>query len=518
MHYLFYILMLLVAGILVAFVVSIMRQRSYRIALQNKKKPLVMIVIDSLMDQSLQTAIQRNRAPALAFLQKKGTYIPQLVSCFPTMSVCIDTTLLTGTLPREHKIYGLCYYHQQQRRLINLGTGAVESIYFGLRRVLTDSLLNLNQKLISKKVTTIHEAVDVPTASINAFIYRGKQEHQLKVPRLITFFTGISRYIRTRGPSLFSFGSLLKIDAHSRYDQPWLRYGENDRFSTDELLALCEQNQLPPFTIVYFPSNDDHVHQKGVEVTKGIEKADRELQRIFNSFASWDKAVEQVTWAILGDSGQTNTLSNHKEAFLDMKEILPFRIMTTKQVQPQKEDQIVLSVNERMCYLNLLDSELTYEQVIYPLHKKPYFDIIAWWEGETCHVVSSLASGQLSFSVDGPYQDHYGQSWNIVGEYKLLDLKVANKSVQYGDYPDVLNRLMGVYEKDSRKIVVTCVPGYEMVFESSPKHKGASHGSMHYMDSCVPLIIAGTKNKPQYERIVDLKHWILKEMKHPVIR
>lgn len=509
--WLFFVLALLLISILIwAFWP---RRSEPLIQIEKPYRPIVMIVVDSLIDEPLQEAIRLGKAPLFAYLQKKGYYEPHLVSCFPTMSVCIDTTLLTGKLPKEHKIYGLTYFHTVKQRLINLGTGARESLHFGLHRVLSDGLCKLNQELISSNVKTIHEESPVPTGSLNAMIYRGKHPYLLTVPTLLRWAARLPEKIFTLGPRLFSLGALRKLSPHSRHDQPWFRYGENDRFAIDELIDIAAKNELPPFTILYMPDNDDQLHKKGRHTLKGIIQANQELERLFNAFPSWNKAIEQVSWIILGDSGQTDLLANQDEAYLNLKQMLPLRIMSTTQEKPNEQDQVVLCVNERMSTLYLLDPELTYQQVVLLLKEHPYFDVIAWWEGDECHVASSQKEGLLSFAPDGEYYDEYQQSWQLTGDPSLLDLHLEGQRIEYGQYPDALNRLMGNYEPKTRKIIFTCLPGYEMIYEASPTHKGAAHGSLHQLDTYVPLLVTGLSSRPAHLRIQDLKDWILNELK-----
>lgn len=509
--WLFFVLALLLIFVL-AWVLWPRRSQP-SIQIEKPYRPIVMIVVDSLVDEPLQEAIQMGKAPLFAYLQKKGYYEPHLISCFPTMSVSIDTTLLTGTLPREHKIYGLTYFHSVKQRLINLGTGALESLHFGLHQVLSDGLCKLNQELISSNVKTIHEEAPVATGSLNAMIYRGDHPYLLTIPQLLRRIARLPEKVLTRGPKLFSLGALRKLNPYSRHAQPWFRYGENDRFVIDEFMAIATKNELPPFTILYMPDNDDQLHQKGRQTVKGIIQANQELERVFNAFPSWEEAIRQVSWIVLGDSGQTNLLANRKEAYLDLKQMIPLRIMPTKQQKPTPQDQAVLCVNERMSILYLLDPELTYQQVVLMLKEHPYFDVIAWWEGEECHVASSQKEGLLSFAPSGEYHDEYQQSWQLTGDPSLLDLRLKGQRIEYGQYPDALNRLMGNYEAKARKIIFTCLPGYEMIFEASPTHKGAAHGSLHQLDTYVPLIVTGLSSRPAHPRIQDLKAWILEELK-----
>jgi predicted AlkP superfamily pyrophosphatase or phosphodiesterase len=44
-------------------------------------------------------------------------------------------------------------------------------------------------------------------------------------------------------------------------------------------------NILPDFTIVYFPDLDKSVHKNGPTDIKGIEKVDRQLQKMLNTYS-----------------------------------------------------------------------------------------------------------------------------------------------------------------------------------------------------------------------------------------
>jgi hypothetical protein len=59
--------------------------KSHITANQNAK-PVIFILIDSLMGKPLQDAIQEGRVPAMQYLLKKGQYFPQVVSSFSRCS------------------------------------------------------------------------------------------------------------------------------------------------------------------------------------------------------------------------------------------------------------------------------------------------------------------------------------------------------------------------------------------------------------------------------------------------
>ncbi|MFK4998286.1 alkaline phosphatase family protein [Bacillus sp. N9] len=84
-------------------------------------KPVILLNIDSLMPEPLEIAVQTGRAPALKFLMENGSYIPNMVSSFPTMSVTIDSSLLTGTYADKHHIPGLNWFDDSKKKSLTTG-------------------------------------------------------------------------------------------------------------------------------------------------------------------------------------------------------------------------------------------------------------------------------------------------------------------------------------------------------------------------------------------------------------
>ncbi|WP_231478680.1 alkaline phosphatase family protein [Virgibacillus halodenitrificans] len=77
---------------------------------KSSNKPVILLNIDSLMPQPLEIAVQTDQTPALKFLMENGMYFSNMVNSFPTMSVTIDSSLLTGTYPDKHQIPGLHWF------------------------------------------------------------------------------------------------------------------------------------------------------------------------------------------------------------------------------------------------------------------------------------------------------------------------------------------------------------------------------------------------------------------------
>jgi hypothetical protein len=189
--------------------------------------------------------------------------------------------------------------------------------------------------------------------------------------------------------------------------------------------------------------------------------------------------------------------------------------MPIGQKTPQSKDQIVLCINERMAYVYIHDENLSTTEVVQQLKQESSLDIIAWREKDGfIHVVSGQNEGHLKFRSQGEFLDEYGETWELIGDLSMLDLTVdEQKQIQFGVYPDALFRLAGVMDTADSVIVLTVQTGYEMVGQSTPKHKGASHGSLHQLDSLVPMIVAGTDSAPKHLRLIHLKDWVLELIK-----
>lgn len=480
-------------------------------------KQVILLIMDSLMDKPLQETIRKGNAPAFDFLMKNGRYSPSLVSSFPTMSVTIDSTLLTGTYPNRHRVPGLVWYDAKKQKIINYGTGVGEILKLGPIRVMNDSLMELNNTHLNPQIKTIHDQIaerGKTSASLNAFIYRGPIKHTLKLPNAVASMTPLPKEMQTHGPKWLSYGVLSQISPlNSTNTYLWNSYGFNDKFTAEELKYLIRERKLPDVTVAYFLNNDRTVHREGPDTTKGIEKSDKLLQDILNTFGSWENALKETTWIVLGDSGQTFIEQGRNNAVVDLRKLLgSYRVAKLNQpVSP--EDQVVLGVNERMAYIYSLAPELPLLELAGALRKDKRIDLIAWKENGGIRVMSGQNDRQLFYRPGGKYRDPYDQTWTLQGDPRLLDLKVNPKgsNIEYRNFPDGLQRLYSsLHSHPGNFIVSTAKPDSEFVGESSPTHLGGGgHGSLHHQDSLVPLITAGTSSKPKYLRIVDLKDWIL---------
>lgn len=316
--------------------------------------------------------------------------------------------------------------------------------------------------------------------------------------------------IEVDAPTLLSLGSLSQYNPdNDRHKFIWNRMGVNNQFTVNELRYLIKQNKLPAFTLAYLPDADRLIHKNGPNDLKGIEKADQALQELLNSYPSWEEAIEKVTWIVHGDSGQSLVKENKNEALIDLNE----RLKGYSFWEGKNENaQLAIAINERSAYIYVNDEKLERSEIIQLLKEDERIGFIAWKEGETNYVISTESDEEFTFSPKGTTIDEYNQTWQVEGDLSILDLAIDDEGIlTYNDYPDALARLHGaLHSQEGNVILVDAEPSYEFVEEHSKDHAGGgAHGSLHKVDSLVPLIVVGTDEALEYPRLVDLKKWIL---------
>ncbi|WP_156291493.1 alkaline phosphatase family protein [Oceanobacillus salinisoli] len=515
---------LLITLITLAIVLSVLVWFSFKtpeakidhLNIDANSKPVILLLVDSLMDKPLKKAMEEDRAPALSFLKNNGNYIPDVVSSYPTMSVTIDSSLLTGTYADQHQIPALAWYKEEEQRLINYGSSASEIYKLGVKQVLNDSIQHLNKDHLNKDVSTIFEDLDdkqKQSAAINVLVYRGNQDHKLHIPRIASTFDILPKNTDVKGPNLLSMGVLSQFSPeNNKNNNVWQGLGINDAFSVNEINYLIENDMLPSFTFAYLPDLDKHVHEKGQDDLQGIEELDNRIAKILDAYPTWGEALEKMTILVYGDSGQAPIKENETEAQIDLT-MLSDHYRIPKLGNPiEANDELMLGVNSRMSYIYLLEESLPISKMTEQLLPDDRIGFLAWKDEKGNHVLSGEIDKTLTFRPEGKFLDPYGKSWSIDGDPSALDISVNEENrIKYGDYPDALARLYGaLHSHEGRFLIVDAKPGYEFIGEGTPTHAGgAGHGSLNKEDSTTPLIIAGTESKPPHNRVIDFKEWIL---------
>jgi len=506
-------LLLSLGGLIWALPLSPRKELHKIAAIHPPKKPVIMINTDSLMSGPLMDVVSAGKAPALKFLMDNGYFIPDMISSYPTMSMTIDSTILTGTYADQHHLPGLIWFNKDANEVVSYGSGMREIWDNGIKDVIQNGIIELNGRHLSKEVTTIHEDLEnrgLQSASINGMLYRGLKTHQLHVPKMIAASSLLPKHIKVDGPTYLSLGALSHFSPHNLNERAvWNRMGMNNAFTVNEIKLFIREKRLPSFTLAYFPDLDRELHENGPEVTKGIEDMDGQLQDLLNEFPSWEEAVQQAVWIVHGDSAQSDVMEQKEKALINLNHLLSnFEFWSEE--NPRAE--LAIGINERMAYVYLNRPEVQLEEVIQKLSGDQRIAFLAYKE-EGKNIVQNLRGERLTFSPGGYYIDKYEQTWSLTGELSLLDLHIiGNREINYSDYPDALARLHGaLHSHEGRFLIVEAKPGYEIIEDHSYDHAGGgAHGSLHKVDSLVPLIVAGTDQRPLHPRVVDLKEWILR--------
>jgi hypothetical protein len=162
--------------------------------------------------------------------------------------------------------------------------------------------------------------------------------------------------------------------------------------------------------------------------------------------------------------------------------------------------ELLLCPNMRAAevYLNP-DGELSQEAAVDTLLRDSRIDQVIWREhgadAEWLHV-RTRDRGTLRFrpASDGRgVADEYDGRWVIHGDLAVVDARVEHNQIRYGVYPNALERVAnGVDRPQLRHLWVTARVGYEFQVPGQNPHRGGgSHGTLHELDSLVPLLVAG---------------------------
>lgn len=493
-----------------------------------RPKKVILIIIDSLNPQALESCFQRGLVPALHFLKERGQYYSRCVSVFPTMTPTATSSIVTGTGPDFHQVPGFVWFNRREKRFINYGASFKAIWKLGLPNVIEDLLFNLNIKQLSKKVRTIYEILEDrgwSTAAINFYIFRGRNVFETKIPFLMQMLTRFKLIGRLMGPKLLVLGELCRPARLFKDAKLWApvgpfhRFGLNDEFSGIISSYLIKEGKQPDLMLIYLPDTDGYAHRhKPTEIEESLIKADRQVERILNAYSSWEQALEESVFMVAGDHSQS-LVEGKEGSIIDLRANLSeFRQANLGKLALHKH--IAICPNERMSYIYVLRwrehrRAAIKERIIELLQDDGRIDQIIWKEkhqGLTKYMVIK-DEACLWFSKGGTVEDEYGQSWHWEGDLSVVDGYVAEdpRRLCFRDYPDSFNRISSLMDcAQAGDVVCTAKPGYEFDGEGAPIHPGTgSHGSLHWQDSCVPLIIAGSEQKLDHPRIVDFVPFIL---------
>ncbi|WP_179295514.1 alkaline phosphatase family protein [Bacillus sp. FJAT-45350] len=481
-------------------------------------KNVVLVIIDSMTGSLVDNTGERGTVPALEFLMENGQYYKDLVAPFPSMSVVIESSIITGESPENHRIPGLVWYDQREQRIVDYGSTIEKMVKLGMKQALIDSLYHLNNTHLNPHSITIFEELQnrgYTTGAVNTVLYRGNTTHDMNLPPLLDDWLQVNGSIQTKGPDLLAFGTAVKpkvIQSRNLPDGVTQRFGLNDEYSVEVVKELIKNDEQPDFLFVFLPDFDKEAHINSPHYRVGFERAEHYFQEMLNSYESWDKALEENIFIVIGDHGQDKLLADEARMAIDLDAIYGDFII------PDLMDDIipgdvVLANNHRSAYVYPIDNEDMLPRLGEMAMMDKRISFAAWEEDDWIYVISPDYNDGMRFQPIGPWTDRYDQTWTIEGNRDVLTLQLEedNQIVKYVDYPDILNQIQSaLHSQDTPAVVLNAKPSYTFKSEGAPLHvDGGEHGGAHKNDTLAAMIIAGTDEEPPYLRMADLKEYIL---------
>jgi hypothetical protein len=476
-------------------------------------KKLVLAVIDSLKPDMLDLAIEEGRAPVLAALRERGTYIRDCLSTFPSVTPVASAAIATGCGPGEHHIPSMNWYHRGEERYVEYGSSFQATRAFGVVRSLYDTVYNMNMAHLTRAHKTVFEHLDdagLRTACTTWLIYRGRTRHD---PSGASVYRRIAEAAQFRHP-VYGARELFYADLFdsrntgctSALGMP----GQRDQH-TGCVGAYLVEHDLFDFLLFSLPDNDTHSHKVGPDgQVRSIAEADRALERIVHVAGGVEAFLEQHAVIVMSDHSQTTVeaRANLADAFADARVLEPSDPAPT-------DAELAVSPAARSAMIYALDQTRRDELIagaIATLRGMEGVDLVATRANGEAVVHSPR--GELRFAPGGEISDRRGRTWKVLGDHAALDLGGRT-------YPDALNRLWSALEcPHSGDVLASAAPGYEFVDWGGADHLGGgSHGSLHRDDSEAVLLLCGVDAAEQDEwALTDITGLVLDHFGVPLAR
>jgi len=456
-------------------------------------KKLVLAVIDALKPEMLERAVEQGQAPALEQIMKRGTYVPECVSTFPSVTPVAAAAITTGLGPADHHIPAMNWFHRGEQRYVEYGSSFEASRQFGLLRSLQDTVYNMNMAHLSREVKTVFEHLQDDgkrTVGTTYLMFRGRTRHEASdegmYPRLARFAN--FRYAAW-GPDELFYADLFssrKTGCRGTLGMP----GQRDQH-TACVGAHCVENELFDFMLFSLPDNDTYSHKRGpyAQVTS-IASADRAMERLMHAGGGPDQFLEDHAVIVMSDHSQMAVVDrvNLGAALADFDVLTPF----DGRVEGK---EIAVCPSQRSAQIYVLDDdrrESLTNEAARDLEDVEGVDLVVRLVADDEAAVWS-PRGELRFGPGGDLIDPRGCSWSVDGDMDTLGLDVGDGTVSSGSYPDGLGRLWSALQSPTTgDVLLSAGGGYEFVDWGGVAHVGGgSHGSLHRADSLGALVLAG---------------------------
>jgi predicted AlkP superfamily pyrophosphatase or phosphodiesterase len=471
-----------------------------------KPKKLVLAVIDALKPEMLERAVEQGQAPALAAIMERGTYVPECVSTFPSVTPVAAAAIATGAGPDRHHIPSMNWYHRGEQRYVEYGSSFEASRQFGLLRSLRDTVYNMNMAHLSREVKTVFEHLADAghrTAGTTYLMYRGRTRHPASDEGLYPQIARAANFSHAVwGPEELFYADIIasrKTGCRGTLGMP----GQRDQHTACVGVHMVE-NDLFDFMLFSLPDNDTYSHKRGpyAQVTS-IASADRALEQLMHAGGGVDEFLEEHAVIVMSDHSQIAVVDR-----VNLATALEGHAILSPLAPAATGRTIAVCPSQRSAQIYVLDEDRRDEiaaKVVEDLMDIDGIDIIARRLNGEAAVVS--AGRELRFAPGGDLTDNRGNSWSIEGDPDALALEISGGRVDSRSYPDGLERLWeALGSPTTGDVLLSAGGGYEFVDWGGVAHVGGgSHGSLHRGDSLGALVLAGVDHTPR-------EHWSIKDV------
>ena len=451
---------------------------------------LVLTVIDGMKPTMLERAMSSGTAPALKAIADRGTYVPDCVAAFPSVTPVCAATIATGRLQDEHLIPSMNWYSRAEERYVEYGSSFSASRRFGLNRQLVDTIFNMNASHLSTDIETVFETLDdadVRTAGTTYLMFRGRHTHEISKDFALTRAASQLFKRSVLGPRELFYADIFasqKTSCWSRMGLPGMR----DQHSGCVGSYLVEHD-LFDFLLLSLPDNDQHSHKNGPHAQiHSIATADAELWRIMETGGGADAFLDEHAMIVMADHSHS-----HIERTIDLTG--PFS--DWKVLQPSgakaRHAELALCPAQRsaMIYLLLESRAAALPRVVATARAIEGVDLVMWLEDDRARIAGER--GELTFAPGGEIADPRGRRWDVDGELDALLGTVHDGVLSCDHYPDALARVWSALNcPTSGDVLLSAEPSYEFPDWGNRAHvRGGSHGSLHRVDSLGALLFCG---------------------------
>ncbi len=473
---------------------------------------LILCVIDAMAPAMLEQAVAAGEVPMLAALMQRGTYVPNCVAAFPSVTPVCAASIVTGVWQDHHEIPGMCWYHRGEQRYVEYGSSFRASQRVGLTRQLTDTVYNMNGAHLSRSTPTVFERLDdadIRTAGTTYLMYRGRHLHEPRRDSALTRIASTVLRHSVMGPRELFYADIFasrQTGCRSNLGMPGVR----DQHSGCVGSYLLE-HELCDFMLLSLPDNDWHSHRAGPEgQTKSLALADIQLARVMSAAGGIDRFLEEYAVIVMADHSQAPVGEGVvlRDALSELEVLAPGargNALARRAASGAEEAPRAIAVcpSQRAAMVYVLEEdrpERLRSEVVRRALGIDGVELVMWLEqdrhgADVEAVIARPGCGEMRFCPGGDILDLRGRAWGVEGTLAVLGAQLRDGRLYAPDYPDALDRVWSALTcATSGDVLLSAAPGREFADLGGQVHiGGGSHGSLRGEDSLGALILCGVE-------------------------